>query len=69
MSELASVSVSTFPTDEIEAGFAVVHAVSGIISSCIKMGLLTWELLPYRFERAGPGIAESLLLDLTLWQS
>jgi len=33
------------------------------------MGLLTHEVLPYRFERAGLGIAESLLLEVTLWQS
>ena len=69
MSELASVSVSKFPTDEIVAGFTIRQAVSGIISSCIKMGLLTHELLPYRFERAGFGIAEGLLLEATLWQS
>jgi len=39
------------------------------MSSCIKMGLLTHERLPYRFERAGLGIAGSLLREVTLWQS
>ena len=69
MCELASFSVSAFSTDEIEAGFTIRQAVSGIISFCIKMGLLTHELLPYRFERAGLGTSESLLLEVPLWPS
>lgn len=69
MSELASLSVSAFPADEIEAGLTIRQVVSGIIPSCIKMGLLAHELLPYRFERARLGIAGSLLLEVTLWQS
>jgi len=33
------------------------------------MGLLTHQLLPCRFERARLGVAETLSLEVTLWQS
>ena len=69
MSELAFVSVSAFPTREIVAGFTIRQAVSGIISSCIQRGLLTHDYLPYLIERAVLRMAESLSLEVTLWQS
>ena len=36
------------------------------ISSRIKIGLLTHQLLPYRLERAGLGVAERSSLEIIL---
>ena len=68
MSEFAFVSASTLPLHKVVAGFTNKQAVSGIISSCIKVDLLTHDLLPYRFESAGRRIARSLPPKPTLWQ-
>jgi hypothetical protein len=61
VSELASISVPAFPTPEIEAGFTATQGQ--IISCCIKVGLLTHQFLPCRFERARLGVDKTLSLE------